>query len=57
MKKGDSEIVISDNTLSTQITQFEYFLEKLNLPSENIIANLEERENIMNMLPVLAGEE
>jgi hypothetical protein len=56
MKKSDSEMVISDNALSTQITQFEYFLEKLNLPSENIIANLEERENIMNMLPNLISK-
>ena len=35
------------------VTQFEEFLISVGLPSENIIASIEERENIMNMLPSL----
>lgn len=50
----EHEIIEQNNAqLSNQITQFEEFLISVGLPSENIIASIEERENIMNMLPSL----
>ena len=48
----EHEIIEQNNThLSNQMTQFEELLNSMGLPSENIIASIEERENIMNMLP------
>lgn len=50
----EHEIIEQNNTqLSNQMTQFEELLISMGLPSENIIASIEERENIMNMLPSL----
>lgn len=50
----EHEIIEQDNTkLSNQMTQFEELLISMELPSENIIASIEERENILNMLPSL----
>ncbi len=50
----EHEIIEQNNTqLSNQMTQFEELLISMGLPSENIIASIEERENILNMLPSL----
>lgn len=50
----EHEIIEQNITqLSNQMTQFEGLLISMGLPSENIIASIDERENIMNMLPSL----
>ena len=50
----EHEMIEQNNTqLSNQMTQFEELLISMGLPSENIIASIEERENILNMLPSL----
>ncbi len=40
-----------NNNLSNQMTKFEELLSSYGLPSENVIASLDERENVMNALP------
>lgn len=47
------EMTIVEQGIVTQVTQFEKFLDALGLPSQNVIASMDERENIMNMLPNL----
>ena len=47
------EIVESGGSLVEKVTKFELILNDLGLPSENIIASVDERENIMKMLPQL----
>ncbi|OUT09510.1 hypothetical protein B9N66_05415 [Campylobacter concisus] len=47
------EIVESGGSLVEKVTKFELMLNDLGLPSENIIASVDERENIMKMLPQL----
>ena len=47
------EIVDSGGSLVEKVTKFELILNDLGLPSENIIASVDERENIMKMLPQL----
>ena len=47
------EIVESGGSLVEKVTKFELMLNNLGLPSENIIASVDERENIMKMLPQL----
>lgn len=47
------EIVKSGGSLVEKVTKFELMLNDLGLPSENIIASVDERENIMKMLPQL----
>lgn len=49
----ENKIVESSGNLVEQVTKFELILNNLGLPSENIIASVEERENIMKMLPQL----
>ena len=49
----DNKIVESNGNLVEQVTKFELILNDFGLPSENIIASVEERENIMKMLPNL----
>ena len=54
MHMPEHKIIEQNNTqLSNQMTQFEELLISMGLPSENIIASIEERENIMSMLPSL----
>ena len=48
-----NEIVESSKNLVEQVTKFELMLTHLGLPSENIIASVDERENIIGMLPQL----
>lgn len=56
-KMQDYKITVSpENQLSSQMTQFENLLMSMGLPSENIIAPIDERENIMNMLPSLINK-
>lgn len=43
----------SGGSLVEKVTKFELMLNDLGLPSENIIASVDERENIMKMLPQL----
>ena len=44
----DHEIIEQNSTqLSNQMTQFEELLISMGLPSENIIASIEERENMV----------
>lgn len=49
----ENKIVESSGNLVEQVTKFELMLNNLGLPSENIIASVDERENIMKMLPQL----
>ncbi|WP_455034717.1 hypothetical protein [Lachnoanaerobaculum gingivalis] len=49
----ENKIVESSGNLVEQVTKFELMLNDLGLPSENIIASVDERENIMKMLPQL----
>lgn len=49
----ENKIVESSGNLVEQVTKFELILNNLGLPSENIIASVDERENIMKMLPQL----
>jgi len=49
----ENKIVESSGNLVKQVTKFELMLNNLGLPSENIIASVDERENIMKMLPQL----
>lgn len=49
----ENKIVESSGNVVEQATKFELILNNLGLPSENIIASLDERENIMKMLPQL----
>ncbi|AVM69450.1 hypothetical protein C3V36_09460 [Lachnospiraceae bacterium oral taxon 500] len=49
----ENKIVESSGNLVEQVTKFELMLNNLGLPSENIIASVNERENIMKMLPQL----
>lgn len=49
----DNKIVESSGNLVEQVTKFELMLYNLGLPSENIIASVDERENIMKMMPQL----
>lgn len=48
-----NEITIVEQGIDSQVTKFEKLLEALELPSENVIASMDEREQIMNMLPDL----
>lgn len=48
-----NEITIVEQGIVSQVTKFEKLLEALELPSENVIASMDEREKIMNMLPDL----
>lgn len=50
---SDYEIISNEeNTqLATQMTKFEELLSSYGLPSENVIASIDERENVMNALP------
>lgn len=50
---SDYEIIGNEeNTqLATQMTKFEELLSSYGLPSENVIASIDERENVMNALP------
>jgi hypothetical protein len=50
---SDYEIINNEeNTqLATQMTKFEELLSSYGLPSENVIASIDERENVMNALP------
>ena len=52
----NNEIIETNNQLATQMTQFENLLISMGLPSENVIAPIDERENIMNMLPNLISK-
>lgn len=49
----DNKIVESSGNLVEQVTKFELMLYNLGLPSENVIASVDERENIMEMMPQL----
>lgn len=51
-----SEITVVEQGIVSQVTQFETYLDTLGLPSENIIASIEERGRIMQMLPQLISE-
>lgn len=46
-----NEITIVEQGIVSQVTQFEKLLDTLGLPSQNVIASMDERQNIMNMLP------
>ena len=48
---NNNEIVESNGALVEQVTKFEEVLNEWGLPSENIIASIDERQNIMSMLP------
>lgn len=50
---ANNMIVESNGALVEQMTKFEAVLNDWGLPSENIIASVEERQNIMEMLPGL----
>ena len=50
---ANNMIVESNGALVEQMTKFEAGLNDWGLPSENIIASVEERQNIMEMLPGL----
>ena len=50
---ANNEIVESNVALVEQVTRFEAVLNEWGLPSENIIASVDERQNIMTMLPGL----
>ena len=49
----ENKIIKNSGDLVEQVTKFELMLNNLGLPSENIIASVDERENIMKMLPQL----
>jgi len=49
----EQEVIIRNNTLIEQGTQFESMLKEWGLPSENIIANTDERIRLINNLPSL----
>lgn len=51
-----NEVTIVENDIINQVTQFEKVLDSLGLPSQNIIASLDERETIMKNLPQLIAE-
>ena len=46
-----NEITIVEQGIVSQVTQFEKLLDTLGLPSQNVIASMDERQNIINMLP------
>lgn len=48
-----NEVSIVEQGIVSQVTQFEKLLDELGLPSQNVIASMDERKNIMNMLPNL----
>lgn len=50
---NSTEIVESNNALVEQVVRFESVLKEWGLPSENIIASVDERKDIMMMLPGL----
>ena len=51
---SDYKLIETSNTqLANQMTKFEDLLTSMGLPSDNIIASISERENIMNLLPNL----
>ena len=49
----EQEVIIRNDTLIEQGTQFESMLKEWGLPSENIIANTDERIRLINNLPSL----
>lgn len=49
----ENELAESNGQLIEQVTKFESLLDALGLPSQNIIASVDERKNIMTMLPGL----
>lgn len=53
---SQNEIATTEERYISQVTQFEKYLDSLGLPSENIIASIDERENIMKMLPSLISK-
>lgn len=53
---SNNEIIESNSQLATQMTQFENLLLAMGLPADNVIAPIDERENIMTMLPNLISK-